>query len=64
MRMTYLLVPAFALLLAGCGPDADERIDEPDAVPPSAEPGQDFQRQADPANRNDPAPVPGAEMEQ
>lgn len=64
MRMTYLLVPVFAVLLAGCGPDADDRVDEPEAMPPSAEPGTDFQQQADPANRNDPAPTPGAGMEQ
>lgn len=63
MRMTYLLVPVFALLMAGCGPDADDRIDEAEAMPPSAEPGNDFERGADPANRNDPAPTPGAGME-
>lgn len=38
MRMSILLIPFVALLLAGCGPDADERIDEPNAMPPSAEP--------------------------
>ena len=38
MRLTYLLVPAFALMLAGCGPDNNDRIDEENAVPPSAEP--------------------------
>lgn len=64
MRMTYLLVPAFALFLAGCGPDADDRIDESDAMPPSAEPGSDLQRHGDPAERNDPAPTPGAGLEQ
>lgn len=63
MRIRYFLVPAFAILLAGCGPDADDRIDEVDAMPPSAEPGQELQ-QADPANRHDPAPTPGAGMEQ
>lgn len=63
MRLTYLLVPAFALLLVGCGPDADDRIDEGDALPPSAEPQNNVPNSADPANRNDPAPTPGAGME-
>lgn len=62
MRMTYLVVPVFALLLAGCGPDADDRIDEENAMPPSAEPGIDT-RYNDPANPNDPTPTPGAGME-
>ena len=62
MRMTYLLVPVFALLLAGCGPDADDRIDEGDAMPPSAEPGSDIHMQTDPPNRGE--PTPGAGMEQ
>ncbi len=62
MRMTYLLVPVFALLLAGCGPDADDRIDEGDAIPPSAEPGSDIQMRTDPPNRNE--PTPGTVIEQ
>lgn len=59
MRLTYLLVPAFALFLAGCGPDADDRIDEGNAMPPSAEPQGTMPREG---NLHDPEtdPAPGA----
>lgn len=60
MRLFFLLTPIFALLLAGCGPDADDRIDEPDAMPPSAEPQNSVPREG---NLHDPEtdPAPDAE---
>ncbi|GGJ06101.1 hypothetical protein [Halopseudomonas pertucinogena] len=60
MRPTFLLIPFFALLLAGCGPDADDRIDEPDAMPPSAEPENTVPREG---NLHDPEtdPAPGTQ---
>lgn len=58
MRLTYLLSPAFVLMLAGCGQDVDDRIDEPDAMPPSAEPYGEVPREG---NLHDPEtdPAPG-----
>ena len=58
MRSTLLLIPFLALLLVGCGPDADDRIDEPDAMPPSAEPYGEVPREG---NLHDPEtdPAPG-----
>ncbi|SDS15768.1 hypothetical protein SAMN05216198_1312 [Halopseudomonas litoralis] len=63
MRLTYLLVPAFALMLAGCGPDENDRINEEDAMPPSAEPQNNMGQPATGASGTDmntpPATSPG-----
>lgn len=59
MRLTYLLVPAFALLLAGCGPDEDDRVHEENAMPPSAEPQDNLGQPANGGNMNNTAPATG-----
>ncbi|HIZ50819.1 MAG TPA: hypothetical protein IAA18_07020, partial [Candidatus Pseudomonas excrementavium] len=64
MRLTYLLVPAFALMLAGCGPDDNDRINEEDAMPPSAEPQNNMGQPADGAGMNNTAPATGTDTTQ
>jgi len=59
MRLTYLLVPAFALLLAGCGPDEDDRVHEENAMPPSAEPQNNLGQPANEGNMNNTPPATG-----
>ena len=58
MRLTYLLVPAFALMLAGCGPDDNDRTNEENAMPPSAEPQNNMGQPAD-DGMNNTAPATG-----
>lgn len=60
MRLTYLLVPAFALMLAGCGPDDNDRIDEENAMPPAAEPQNNMGQPADGAGGADMNTTPPA----
>ncbi|WP_185269011.1 hypothetical protein [Halopseudomonas xiamenensis] len=63
MRLTYLLVPVFALMLAGCGPDEGDRIDEGNAMPPSAEPQSNMPQPGDPTDTNETTPAPGTGMD-
>lgn len=59
MRLTYLLAPAFALLLIGCGPDENDRINEENAMPPSAEPQNNMGQPAGGTDMNTPPPATG-----
>lgn len=60
MRLTYLLVPAFALMLVGCGPDDSDSINEENAMPPSAEPQNNMGQPADGAGGTDMNTAPPA----